>query len=278
MSDSPDNSNIEPGTGSDAPTVERPEYVAEKFWDPEAKTPRLEQLARSYNDLERLIGSRVGDLGAEARKKLAEAVPDALRGTWESELKSKLVEDPEFLTPLEEKWKGAHLKQVPESYAVPTRDDGYEYDPEHPLVGTATEFAKRHGLDQDGFAELMALGFEARREYETPPDVDQWKEAIPDIEDRAKVVYNRLQGVSSKHAADLVREVRTPHAFLALEALVKAAGAKTLPMDGNSAPQKLDQAALDRMMADPRYSGPMKDNAFIAEVEAGFRKLYGDRL
>ena len=82
--------------------AERPEWLGEKFWDGEAGTPRTEQLARSYGDLERLIGSRVGDLSVEARRKLAEALPDTLKETWAGELRAKLGEDPEFLAPLEE--------------------------------------------------------------------------------------------------------------------------------------------------------------------------------
>jgi hypothetical protein len=35
----------------------RPEYIDEKFWDPEKKTARVEDLGRSYQSLQKLLGS-----------------------------------------------------------------------------------------------------------------------------------------------------------------------------------------------------------------------------
>lgn len=257
--------------------VERPEFIPEKFWDGEAKAPRVEDLARSYGDLEKLIGSRVHDLGTEARRKLAAALPDELKSTWAEEHRTALAADPEFLTPLEEAWKGKHLPKAPEAYETPTREDGAAYDAEHPLYSTAMELAKKYALPQEAFNGLLDLTYQARADYETPPDLAEWKAAIPDIEPRAKAVYNRLRGVAGDHAGTLINQVRDPNAFLALEAIVKASGPKSLALEAGQAEPEITAEKLDEMMRDPRYWRD-HDRDFHAKVTNGFKRLHGDTL
>lgn len=47
----------EPG---DKKPAERPEFVKEKFWDAEKGEPRLEQLSKAYDDLEKKLGQGAG--------------------------------------------------------------------------------------------------------------------------------------------------------------------------------------------------------------------------
>lgn len=54
---------------------ERPEYIPEKFWDADARAPRLEDLAKSYGELERWKGTKAETLKAEALAALREGVP-----------------------------------------------------------------------------------------------------------------------------------------------------------------------------------------------------------
>ena len=101
----------------------RPEFLKEKFWDAEKAQPKVEDLARSYNEMERLIGSRVGDLGVEARRKLAESLPEALQATWAEEFKAKLKDDPAFLDPIKEAWLAEH-RDARHAAAGPTHGVG----------------------------------------------------------------------------------------------------------------------------------------------------------
>lgn len=262
--------------------AERPEWLGEKFWDGEAGAPRTEQLARSYGDLERLIGSRVGDLSVEARRKLAEALPDTLKETWAGELRAKLGEDPEFLTPLEEAWKGKHLKAAPEAYEVPELGEGRNVDHEHALYGKAVETAKKFGLDQAAFAEMMGLVAEAQDDVRVAlsgATEEQWKAAITDLEPRTNAVANRLKSLAPTHAQALLEQVREPNAFLALEEVIKATSAKPLVLEPSASPETVTQAKLDEWMNDPRYwDSTRRDPEFHAMVTKHYGRLYGDRI
>lgn len=258
----------DPQPGGEAPITagagakaERPEWLGDKFWDAEAGAPRTEQLARSYSDLERLIGSRVGDLGPEARRKLAEALPDTLKETWTGELRARLGEDAEFLAPLEEKWKSAHLKAAPEAYEVPELSEERGFDPEHALYGKAVETAKRLGLDQAAFGEVMGLLAEAQADQAAAlsgATTEQWKAAVTDLEQRANAVNNRLKALAPEHGQALLEQVRDPNAFLALEAVIKATSAKPLALEPVQAPEQLSEPQLRQMQRDPRYTDPVK--------------------
>jgi hypothetical protein len=269
---------IQGGGGEAAAEVAKPDVIPDKFWDAEAKAPRVEDLAKSYTALESAMGRRIQEVSPETRRAIAEAMPDAVRGDWEQALRGRLIEDPEFLAPLEEQWRGKNLPQAPEAYDVPTREDDRTYDAEHPIYTAAAELAKKHGLSQEAFAEIMDLNFQARADYETPPDIEQWKAAIPDIEQRSKAVYNRLLSASPDHAKTLIDQVRDPNAFLALEAVVKAGNPKALALQPGHGAEPVTQAKLDEMMRDPRYWRE-KDRDYIASVTKGFNQLYpGDTL
>lgn len=265
------------GEAAAAGTIERPDYIPEKFWDGEGGKPRVDELAKSYVALESAMGRRIQEVSADTRRIIAQALPDEVRGAWADELKGQLVADPEFLTPLEEAWRAKHLPKAPEAYEVPAREDGTTYDPEHPLYTAAVNAAKKYGLPQEALAEIMDLTYQARAEYEIPPDVSEWKLAIPDIDSRAKAVYNKLLGASPDHADALINQVRDPNAFLALEAIVKAGTPKSLALEPAAHEPEVTQEKLDEMMRDPKYWRE-RDPAFINRVSAGFNRLYGDTL
>jgi hypothetical protein len=260
---------------------ERPEWLTDDphgFWDGDKGELKAETLYKSFEDTKRLIGARVSDLGPESRRKLAEMLPDTLKGTLESELRAKLGEDPEFLTPLQEKWKSENLRTPPDAYELPELSDGRGFDPEHPLYTKATELAKKHGLDQDGFGELMTFVTEAQADAThalsgaTP---EAWKAAIPDLQPRGEVVANRLQALAPEHAQELLENLRSPNAFLAVEALVKATGPKSMALEGVAANGELTQSQIDEMMLKPDYN----TNAEMrAKVTKWYERRYSDAL
>lgn len=278
---SEENTQANDGAAPPPAAAERPDWAPAKFWDGESGALRAEDLAKSYVEMERLIGARVGDLGVEARRKLAAVLPDELKATWLEEERTRLAADPEFLGPLEEAWKSQHLPKAPDDYAVPERQDNQTYVTDHPLYAAAVEFAKKHHLGQEAFAELMDLGFQYRADYETPPSVEDWKAAIPDIDTRAKAVYNRLAqvGGDAVRVNRLIALVRDPDAFLALEAGVNAGAPKPLALEPGHADGQLTREQLKQMQADPRYLDPAKrDMDFVRKIERGWVRLENDRV
>lgn len=255
------------GTSEAAP----PEWLPPKFWDGEAKAPKVEDLARSYSEMQRLIGSRVGDLGAEARRKLAESLPESLQATWAEEFKAKLAADEEFLNPLREAWLAEKLPPAPEQYEAPET-----IDPEHPAFAKATEWAKARGIPQDAFEELVGIATELLQPYEGEITFEAVKGQIPDVETRAPLVANRVRTLLGPQADALLRACTTPEVFLAVEKLTR--GEQPIPVGGGApAEPPLTAETLAAMVRDPKYWRD-QDPTFTAKVTEGYRKLYGDRI
>ena len=252
--------------GNDAP----PEWLPAKFWDGEAKAPKVEDLARSYSEMQRLIGSRVGDLGAEARRKLAESLPEALQATWAEEFKAKLKDDPEFLNPLRDAWLAEKLPKPPEQYEPPEI-----IDPEHPAYQKAAEWAKARGLPQEGFAEMLEMAAELLQPYEGEITFDRIKEQIPDVEARAPLVANRVRTKLGPQADALLRACTTPEVFLAVEKLTL--GEQPIPVGGGAPVEPaLTEEKLKHMVQDDRYR--KRDPEFVKMVTEGYAKLFADRI
>jgi hypothetical protein len=251
-------------------TIERPDYIPAKFWDGEAKAPKIEELGKSYSDLERLIGTRVSDLGIEARRKLAEALPDSIKGTWADEFKASLVQDEEFLKPLREQWE-AGLPKPPEQYQAPET-----IDTEHPAFGKAAEWAKARGLPQDAFEEMLGMAAELMAPYEGEVTYEAIKEKIPDVEARAPLVANRVRTLLGPQADALLRSCTTADAFLALEKLTRGEQPIPQPGGGIAAEPALTEEKLKHMVKDERYL--KRDPEFVRQVTEGFKKLYSDRI
>lgn len=268
---------VEPGT-----KAERPSDVPEKFWDAEAGALRGDEVLKSYLAIESTLGRRFQETGPDVRRRIAEALPEETRATIAAEVRAKLGDDPEFLTPLEEAWKGKHLRQAPEAYEVPSLGEERGFDPEHALYGKAADIAKKHGLDQDSFAEVLGLLVEAQDAQAAVMNgatAEAWKAAVPDLETRASAVNNRIKALAGEHAQALMESVRDPNAFLAMEAVIKAAGPKSLALEGGTSPETVTQAKLDEWMNDPRYwDSTRRDPEFHAMVTKHYGRLYGDRL
>ena len=259
-----------PAPGGTSEAAAPPPWLPARFWDGEAKAPKYEELGKSYSDLERLIGTRVSDLGIEARRKLAEALPDSIKGTWAEEFKQSLVQDEAFLKPLREQWE-AGLPKPPEAYTAPET-----IDTDHPAFAKASEWAKARGLPQDAFEEMLGMAAELVAPYEGEVTYEAIKEKIPDVEARAPLVANRVRTLLGPQADALLRSCTTADAFLALEKLTR--GEQPIPQPGGGvAADRLSEEQLNAMVKDERYWRE-RDPAFVRQVTEGFRKLYGQTI
>lgn len=260
----------------------RPEWAPEQFWDADAGQVRVEDLAKSYREAHSLIGRRVGDLSPDARRKLAESLPDEMRAAWGEEIRAGLAEDEEFLKPLREKWSEG-LPKAPDAYDFATIElpDGLALDAENPVLLKAAEMAKEWGLPQERFAQLVALGAEL-----SPPPVpleERMAAVGPDFVQRATTATNRARSIAgddqpSRAAIDAVlTELHSPEAFRGLELLLAARGERRMPEDVGGQPGLVKtEAELNAMQADPRY-WKERDPSFIKQVTDGFARLVGSR-
>lgn len=260
-----------------AAAAERPSWAPEKFWDADAGQVRTEELAKSYGEVQSLIGRRISDLSADARRKLAEALPDEMRSTWEQEVRERLAADDEFLTPLIE----GRMPKAPEAYELDkvTLPDGFALDAEHPVLAKAQEFAKSKGMSQDDFAALVAMGAEL-----TAPAAsfeDRVAALGPDYEMRGKTVINRAMTAAGQDAESraavqaLLGEVMSPEALRGVELLLAARGEKVAPIDNGTREAPLTREALMEIQARPEYR---ERRDWQEQVRKGFTRLYGETV
>lgn len=275
MSEENAGENAPAGGEATAAAPQPPEWLggdATKFWDGEKGEVRVQDIHKSFRELQSAFGARVTEMGPAARKALAEHAPEALRTTWEQELRAKLVEDPEFVTPLKEAWQ-AELPKPPEAYAVP--DDMGDLDTEHPILTAAMETAKKHGLSQDAFRDVVGLGLELQKAMFPEVTEDMLKKEIgADYKERGERIRNRVVSLAGDLAGSILNHYNTPAQFLALERILKGTSEQPLVTDGSANPQQgKTRAELESDMRDPRYR---TDPAFHAAVTAGFQRLYSD--
>lgn len=261
---------------ADAP--QRPAFLPEKFWDGDSGQPRVEDLAKSYTELQGAFGRRLGDLSAEARRKLAEAVPDEMRATWGDEVKARLAEDEEFLKPLREKW-AADLPKAPDAYDFEQIElpDGLALDLESPTLAKAAELAKEWGLPQERFAQLVALGAEL-----SPPPAsleDRMAAVGPDFVNRATAAVNRAKAAAGDDPKAMaavnavLNELQSPEAFRGLEVLLSTRSERRMPDEAATSQPQVTVESLREIQARPEYATRPD---WQKQVRDGFNKLFGD--
>lgn len=223
---------------------ERPADVPEKFWHPENGL-NLTALNSGYQKLE----SGRAQWQEETRRNL------------ESEIKGQLPKPPDTYST-----DGITVDDAPE---------GFAFDPaQDPVVALLAEAGKEAGLTQDGFATLAK-----RRAAAAAAQFKQTGAQVREVlgenyQERINRVQGRLKDALGDELGSVVAaSVNDPRAVAALEKLVGGNGAPG-PGDGGTSPE-LTEAKLKGMMNDPRYYDPRyRDPAYVAEVEAGFKKLY----
>ena len=232
------------GLPADAPAG-RPDGVPEKFWDREAGTIRTEALLKSYVELERKVGSMVPMPGAddrEGRTRLLRAlgVP-ASAEDYRIDARDELVEPvPEINARLHEAGFTQEQAQLV-----------YDLAADH-LLPVIDDAMGELRASRD--AERLAAHFGGDAAWQTMArQIKTWGQA-----NLAGDVYRTLaasyDGVRAMHQ---LMQAREPSVLQSAE----------------GSPSELDEAALTRMMRDPRYWRE-RDPTVIAQVTDGFRRLY----
>ena len=119
---------------------DKPEFVQDKFWDADRKEVNLENLASSYNALEKKLGSRTEDLSKQVRQYLEQ----------------------ERLGKVPEEYK-VNVPELPENVDVSVSDD-------MEIVQWWKDTAKQNGLSQEQFDEGVKVFID--NAMATLPDVN----------------------------------------------------------------------------------------------------------
>jgi len=229
----------------------RPDHIPEKFWDAETGAPRIDELAKSYVELERMAGELKRQVGAKKEE-------------WARELEA------ERLSARPEK-PDAYEPELPEELAgkVELADD-------HPLMSWWREFAWEHGLDHEAFNAGLQQ-FVRWQVDSTEAQAQALEEELGKLGEHGTQRVQHVEGwmrarIGEEAVAALEPLLASAAAIEALEKLMESVGERRfVPADK---PEKIDAETLDRWVRDPRYWRD-RDPAFVKQVTEGFRQLYG---
>lgn len=227
---------------------DKPEYVQDKFWDADRKEVNLENLASSYNALEKKLGSRTEDLSKQVRQDLEQ----------------------ERLGKVPEEYK-VNVPELPENVDVSVSDD-------MEIVQWWKETAKQNGLSQEQFDEGVKVFID--NAMATLPDVnaemqklgDNSKERVEAAELWSKKnlspeAYNTFSSIAS-----------TAEGVKAIEEIMKMTKDSPMPTTPTQVSVTPDFADLKSMMNDPRYYDSNKrDDAYIKRVTELYEQAYNTK-
>jgi hypothetical protein len=232
------------GEPAEAPAV-RPAGVPDKFWDREAGAIRTDALLKSYLELERKLGTMVplpGHDDHEGRQRLLHVlgVPDAA-DDYQIEARDEL------LRPAPELNARLHLAGFTQAQAQLV----YDLAAEHVLPLVDDMAGELHAA-RDGDRLAKRFGGDASWQN-LARQIRTWGQANL-AEDVYRTLAASYDGVVAMHQMMQARE-------------------PSVLQESNGAQSEIDEAALTRMMRDPRYWRE-RDAAFVAQVTEGFQRLY----
>lgn len=235
-------------SGETSANTSKPEFIQDKFWDTERNEVNLENLASSYNSLEKKLGSRTEDLSKQIREDL----------------------EMEKLKSAPEEYK-VNLPELPENVDVTVSDD-------MEIVQWWKDTAKKNGLSQEQFdqgvemfvnnaiatlpdmnAEMQKLGDNAKERVEA---AELWskKNLSPESYQTFSNVASTAEGVK------VIEEIMK---------MTKDSPMPTTPTQVSVAPNLQD---LKSMINDPRYyDSNRRDPAYVKRVEELFEKAYQNK-
>lgn len=226
----------------------RPDFIPPKFWDEQTGTVRLEQLAKSYAELERRMGGMV-------RMPAQDAAPE-------------------------------DIQSFHRALGVPENPDGYQITAAHPMVAPRADVNAR--LHAAGFTpNQVQLVYDLAAETLLPMADNLEAETVAQRESErlhahfgGKESFARIgPQIAAWGERNLPKDV-----FQALASSSEGVIAMAkLMQSGESEPELVGNAEgfgselaledLKKMMRDPRY-WKTRDPAYIAKVTQGFERLY----
>lgn len=224
--------------------IERPDWVAEKFWDPEKKEIRTEAMAKAYKDLESKLGKSTGK---------APKSPDDYEIKLDDETKKALFTD-------------GDAKKDPILAAVnkTLHEAGVPQELHEKLISTYAEAAKK-------FMKANA-----------PPVIDEKVEKEKLGKNAEDIIENQTQFLSGLYKRgelneDQLQEIliltETASGIQALQAIRSHYGEKqNIPLNLKPGGGVKSADELRGMMADKRYGN---DKEYTDTVDREYEKKYG---
>lgn len=225
---------------------QRPEYVSEKFWNTDTNEVNLEDLASSYNSLEKKLGSRTEELSKQIRQDI------------EQERIANTPKEYELFQP-----------EIPEGVSI-------EVNKDIPLLQWWEETARKKGLSQEEYNDGIKKFVD--NQIAALPVLEEEKQQLGEnatqrIEAADLWAKKNLSSDAYSAASNLASTAAGVKVIEELMKLTKDAPMPTTETAIEAAPSIED---LRSMMQDPRYwKDGQRDPAYINKVAALFEKYYG---
>lgn len=226
--------------------VDRPDFIPEKFWDASSGQAKVEDLARSYSEMEKSFGSRKEQFFEEFEK-------------------GRLANRPETAEGYSLEINPADL-ELPEGVQV-------NIDDNDPMVAWWRERAHEAGFSNEQFNEGIKQYM--KHELGGLRDMEKEREALGE---NAQARIDRVELWMRKQVGDdLFNEIQyslgNHKAVIALEKLMKNSGSIDLTSSDGHSPGKLSKNEIRAMMDDPRYWRD-SDPAYIEKVNKAWEQLH----
>lgn len=238
---------------------ERPEFLPEQFWDTEKKTPKLEEMSKSYNEIRKAHNQLLNDGPGKPLEKAEDYLKD-------------------FTPPT----KGIPEKEGEEGPDLDRFGDLKSDDPAFKAVAAG---AKAANLSKEQFDKFMPAVMQAMNGY-LPEPLDVEKEMAKLGDNGPTMVKTNVDwanalknnGVINEDEHDLLFQFGSTSLGVQLcDKLRVNSGEKPIPLTPsvNTGVKTPDECRA--MQADPRYTedGPAGD-AYRAEVDYEFKRTFGE--
>lgn len=243
-----------------AGVAERPDYIAEQFWNIETGEAKVEDLSKSYNNLRNEYNKLQQGKPQEGLEKAEDYLQD--------------FAPPVRFRPKEGEKEGELL----ERYG--------DLDPSDPVFLAVAKFAKKGNMSKDQFGEGMQELLEDLHSVLPEPFDAEKEKAILGEAGEIMIDTNRKwidalvkNGVINEDEYNLLLGFGGSALGVQLTNKLRLnSGEKPIPtnLNGNANTGRKTPAECQAMMADERYSqeGPVGD-AYRAEVDKAFAETYG---
>jgi len=235
-------------SGETSANTSKPEFIQDKFWDAERNEVNLENLASSYNSLEKKLGSRTEDLSKQIREDL----------------------EMEKLKSAPEEYK-VNLPELPENVDVTVSDD-------MEIVQWWKDTAKKNGLSQEQFDQGVEMF--VNNAMATLPDINA---EMQKLGDNAKERVEAAELWSKKNLSPESYQTfssvaSTAEGVKVIEEIMKMTKDSPMPSTPTQVSVAPNLQDLKSMINDPRYyDSNRRDPAYVKRVEELFEKAYQNK-
>jgi hypothetical protein len=231
----------------------KPDFLPEKFWNPDTKAADLEGLSNSYNEM-----------GTKIREKT-----DDVRNTILAEQKADLEgRRPETSNDYEVK--------VPDKIASEMGEGmSFEFSDQDPMMTFWKDFSWEHGFNQEQFEEGISA-YITGKFADLPNFETELGKLGENGRDRSQHVNLWAQKQLSPETYKALESFAvTADGVMALEEIMRVSGEPAFSPGGPAGVgSQITLKELRQMQADPRYWDPNQiDSEFIKKVDAGYEKL-----